>query len=289
MDLRFLESFVVVADCGSIAGAAKRLSLTPAALAQRIRALEADIGQPLVTRVGRSVRPTESGLAILAYARDLIDQGRNLRGLAAVGEPAGRVKLGAVATAMVGIIPEIVARLSARYPRIEFYLRPSSSLELYQAVVAGDLDAAVIVKTPFALPKGVGWLPMRREELLLISPEGSCVDNPHETIEQEPFIRYDRDQWGGQIVDRYLRRNCLKVRELLELDALDAIAALVHRGLGVAVVPDWAKPWPEGLRITKTRLPGTEMREMGVLWNRVGARSAAVTAFVDVCSLIAAL
>jgi DNA-binding transcriptional LysR family regulator len=114
------------------------------------------------------------------------------------------------------------------------------------------------------------------------------LDDPRAAIERHPFIRYDRNQWGGQLVDRYLRHHGLKVREWLELDALDAIAALVNRGLGIAIVPDWAPPWPEGLDLQKRLLPEGGVRQTGILWGRSGARIAATRAFVDVCGEIAA-
>ena len=69
MDTRFLESLVTVADCGSIAEAARRLNLTPAGIAQRVRALESEIGARLLFRSGRSVQPTPAGVAILDRAR----------------------------------------------------------------------------------------------------------------------------------------------------------------------------------------------------------------------------
>jgi DNA-binding transcriptional LysR family regulator len=58
MDTRFLESFVIVAETGSIAEAARRLNLTPAAVAQQLRALGQEIGNGLVVRAGRTVRPS---------------------------------------------------------------------------------------------------------------------------------------------------------------------------------------------------------------------------------------
>jgi DNA-binding transcriptional LysR family regulator len=283
MDIRFLESFVAVADCGSIAEAARRLNLTPAALAQRLRTLEQDLGHSLVTRVGRTVRPTASGLAVLRHARQLIEGARALRAIAANDEPAGQLRLGATATALTGLLPDIIARLSRRYPRIEYFIRPDSSVDLYHGVLAGDLDAALIVCPPFPMPKSTGWLTLRQEPLVLIAPEGTELGDPHAAIQRHPFIRYDRNQWGGQIVDRYLRQHALTVREWLELDALDAIAALVNRGIGVAIVPDWAPPWPEGLRLEKLHLPAGGVRQTGVLWNRSGPRIAAVRAFVRMC------
>lgn len=286
MDIRFLESFVAVAECGSIAEAARRLNLTSAALAQRLQSLEQTLGQPLVMRAGRTVRPTASGLAILPHARMLIEGARDLPSIAANNEPAGQLRLGATATSLTGLMPEIIDKMSGRFPKIEYFVQPGSSIELYHAVLAGKIDAALIVQPQFAIPKSIGWLAMRNEPLVLIAPEDVSLDNPHMIITGYPFIRYDRSQWGGGIVDRYLRQNQLKVREWLELDALDAIAALVSRKLGVAIVPDWAPPWPEGLRIGKKVLLDAGARQTGVLWSRSGPRDVAVKAFVDICASI---
>jgi len=283
MNVRFLESFVTVASCGSIAEAARRLNLTPAAVAQRLRALEQELGQSLVSRAGRTVRPTPSGLAVLARAGRLIEAARDLKAVAANNMPAGELRLGATATALTGLLPGILARLGERYPRIEAFIRPGSSADLYHSLIAAEIDAAVLVRPQFPIPKSTGWLTLRREPLVLIAPADSAIDDPHAALTQMPFIRYDRNQWGGQIVDRYLRQQGIKVREWLELDALDAIAALVDRRLGVSIVPDWAPPWPEGLRLRKHLLADGEVRQTGFLWNRSGPRIAAVQAFIESC------
>lgn len=283
MDTRFLESFIMVAECGSVAEAARRLNLTPAALAQRLRALERDLGHPLVMRSGRTVRPTEEGLAILDHAQSLVDSTRDLRAIAANGVPAGQLRLGATATAMTGILPDVIARLGAEYPEIEYFVQPGSSVDLYHRLLDGALDAALLVEPKFTLPKSVDWMTIRHEPLVLLSPESAAVDDLPALFARMRFIRYDRNQWGGQIVEKYLRDKGLNAQEWLELDALDAIAAMVAKGLGIAIVPDWGPPWPGGLRLRKTLLPDGEVRKTGVLWCRSGARQAAVSAFVDAC------
>jgi len=288
MDLVFLESFVTVAECGSFAEAARRLNLTPAALAQRVRRIEADLGHQLITRVGRTVRPTESGLAVLRRAPLLLEAARELRALAAGDEPAGLMRLGATATALVGIVPGIIADLRRRHPRIAYHLRPAASVDLYHAVLEGQLDAAIIVRPHFALPKSVDWLTLRDEPLVLIAPAGTDMRDPHRLISEAPFIRYDRNQWGGQIVERYLQEQRLEVAEWLELDALDAIAAMVSQGQGVAIVPDWAPPWPEGLRLEKLRLPGGLARQTGLIWQISGRHPAAMAAFARAATEFAA-
>lgn len=282
MDTRFLDSFVAVVDCGSIAEAARRMNLTPAAVAQRLRAIERELGQTLVARSGRTIQITPAGLAVLDAARALVSSARDLRAIAARGVPAGKLRLGATATALTGLLPGIIAALRSQYPGVEYFVRPGASVDLYHLALSGELDAALIVRPQFALPKSVEWTALRHEPLVCIAPGDSPNEPPHALLRRLPFIRYDRNQWGGRIVDEYLRAHGLKVREVLELDALDAIAAMVHRGLGASVVPDWAPPWPEGLRLRKSVLRGSQSREIGILWRRSGARLAAVEAFVQV-------
>jgi len=286
MDLRFLETFIIIADCGSIAEAARRQNRTPAALAQRLRALEQELGHALILRSGRTVQPTAEGLAILDHARALVQGARDLQALAAKGVPAGQLRLGATATALTGLLPGIITLLSTHHPSIEYFVQPGSSVDLYHRVVEGQLDAAIIVRPQFSIPKTTGWLTVRDEPLTFITSETVPALDPHILLREKRFIRYDRNQWGGQIVDKYIRDQRLNVQEWLELDALDAIAALVDRGLGVAIVPDWAPPWPQGLRLRKTPLPEGEARHMGVIWRRSGARLAAISAFVRACESV---
>lgn len=283
MDTRFLETFLAIVDCGSIAEAARRTNKTPAALAQRLQVLEQELGHRLIVRSGRTVQPTAAGLAILEQARELVERTRDLSALAANGAPAGQLRIGATATALTGLIPDIITALSDRYPAIDYFVEPGSSVELYHRLIDGDLDAALIVRPEFPIPKATSWWTIRKEPLVFIAPEALPEEAPHALVTSQRFIRYDRNQWGGQIVERYLAENDLAVREWLEIDALDAIAALVSRGLGVAIVPDWAQPWPEGLKLRKVLLPTGGVRETGILWRRSGARAAAIDAFVSTC------
>ena len=284
MDTRFLETFLTVADCGSIAEAARRLNLTPAALAQRIKVLEQDLGLQLLRRSGRRVQPTDAGLRVIDHARGLVEKVRDLRAITGDGSPGGQLRIGGTATALTGLIPGIIAELGARHPAIDYFLQPGSSADLYHRVIAAELDAAIIVRPQFAIAKSVNWMTLRDEPMVLIASRHHGDADAGALLRSQRFIRYDRAQWGGQIVDRYLRDRRIAVREWLELDALDAIAALVDRGLGVAIVPDWAPPWPQGLDLRKLPLPGAEARQIGVLWQGAGARQPAISAFVAACA-----
>jgi DNA-binding transcriptional LysR family regulator len=77
MDTKSLETFLMAVDNGSIAEAARRVDLTAAGAAKRIRALEGEIGAVLVTRSGRTISLTEAGAAIVERARHFLAEARD--------------------------------------------------------------------------------------------------------------------------------------------------------------------------------------------------------------------
>ena len=229
MDTQFLESFLLVVEHGSVAEAARRLSLTPAGVTQRLKALEAELGMALVSRSGRTVRPTEAGWSIL----------------------------------------------------MTLFVDPGSSNDRSAKVTSGDLDAAVIVEPQFALPKTCAWETWREEPLIVLAHRGIAETDPHKILQSQPYIRYDRKQWGGRLADEYLEQNKLTVQDRYELDSLETIAVLVDRQLGVSLVPDWVPPWPEGLTLKKIPLPhAREKRRVGLLWRRSSPRIRLVQALL---------
>lgn len=281
MDTLFLKTFVAVVDQGSMAAAARLLNITPAAVAQQIRTLERELGAPLIARVGRTVNITEAGARVLPRARLLLTDVADLRTVANDDPSAGELRLGAGTNALTGMLPDILARMVQRFPGIQVFIKPGYSPELHRAVDDGELDAAIVLQAPFALPKTCGWELLREEPLVVLAPARMAGRDPHELLTSEPLIRYDRSQWGGRHADQYLRLVGITPRERFELNALNAIAVMVDRGLGVSLVPDWAHPWPEGLDLVRIPLPRAfEPRRIGVVWSRSTIRIRLVQAFL---------
>jgi DNA-binding transcriptional LysR family regulator len=283
MDSRFLESFVMVVDNGSFAETARRLNLTPWAVAQRIRALEAEVGTALVSRVGRSVRPTAAGAAILPRARSVLRDVRDLRSIAASGRPVGELRLGATPTCISGLLPDILMSLTRRYPEIDVFIQNGISVELYHQVLGGKLDAAIVAQPPFAIPKGYDWRLLREEPLIVLTQASARERDPHAVLASEPLIRQRPNSWVGQLVDGYLRHAGIRPNNRFDIDTLEAVAVMVDRGLGVGLVHDWAPPWPEGLSIKKLSLPSNRFgRRLGLIWSRASIRLRLVHAFLEV-------
>jgi DNA-binding transcriptional LysR family regulator len=282
VDTQFLHTFITIVDQGSMAAAARVLNITPAAVAQQIRTLEREIGATLIARVGRTVSVTEEGSRILQRSRDLLRNVADLRSVANESDVSGELRLGACPTALAGMLPDVLARMVDTFPEINVFIKPGYSADLYRAVEAGDLDAAVVLQAPFPLPKTCEWLLLREEPLIVLAPKSMANEDPHVLLATQPLIRYDRNQWGGRQADEYLRARGIVPRERFELNALNAIAVMVDRGLGVSLVPDWARPWPEGLQLARIPLPNpTVPRRIGIVWSRSSVRVRLVTVLLQ--------
>jgi DNA-binding transcriptional LysR family regulator len=265
------------------------LNITPAAVAQQIRTLEREIGAPLIARVGRTVSVTEEGSRILERTRELLRHVADLRSVAVDTQVSGELRLGACQTALIGLLPDTLARMVEAFPGINVFIKPGYSAELVRDVENGDLDAALVLQAPFSLPKTCEWQLLREEPLIVLAPAAMAGRDPHELLATQPLIRYDRNQWGGRQAEEYLRANGIQPRERFELNALNAIAVMVDRGLGVSLVPDWAPPWPEGLHLARIPVPNPSVpRRLGIVWSRSSVRERLVGVFLQESRRVAA-
>ena len=272
MNTRFLATLCTVAEAGSLAAAARRLGLAHATVAEQVAALERELGAPLLTRRGRSLVLTEAGQAILEPAAEILARVEALRTRVQLGELRGQLRVGAISTALISLVPPALKRMAERHPRMEIKVLPGTSALLYRMLEAGELDCALIVEPHFSLPKSLDWHPVRREPMTLIAPASMPGRTAAELLAAAPLIRMDRAAWSGRLVNRALRDLALPLRELFELDAQEAIVILVAQGLGVSLLPDWGIKPPAGQPIRRIAVgDGAYDRVVGLVLAR-GAR-----------------
>lgn len=281
METAFLQTFMLVAETGSMAEAARRQDLTPAAVAQQVRALERELDASLVARSGRTVLPTPAGHRLLAHAGEVLREVGNLRTVVRDDVLAGELRLGAINTALHSLLPHILGRLARRHPHVTVFIQSGTSQQLFEGVRQDTLDAAVCLHPGFALAKSMAWELLREEPLVVLAPPKLAALGAHELLRTQPLLRYDRALGGGKQADRYLRKHGIVPIERFELSSLLAIAMMVSEGLGVSLVPDIASPLTKGLKLARVPLPeGVEPRRFGVLWRRGTARARLVGAFL---------
>ncbi len=274
MNTRFLHTFCMVADRGSLAAAARHLGLANATVTEQVRALEAELNAVLLVRRGQGVVLTDAGQAVLAAARQVVMQANHLRHLAQAGRLSGRLRVGAISTALIALMPAALRELSRQHPDIEIKVVPGTSAVLLHMLEAGEIDCALAVRPPFRLPKSMSWRAVRDEPLVMLAPAPIAHHGIAALLTAEPFIRMDRNAWTGQLVSRFLGDQRIAVRELFELDAPETIVILVAEGVGVSLLPDWgiAPPFGRDIHVHPVEDP-KYARAVGVIGSRGPAAS----------------
>jgi DNA-binding transcriptional LysR family regulator len=257
MDTRFLESLIAVVETGSIAGAARQQWLTAAAVSQRIQALERELECKLLSRSSHSAKPTEACYNILPRARKLVQDAESLKDDIDIQGLSGALRIGLISTALIYLLPTALKKLSKIAPNIKPHITPGVSKFLYNELISENIDAAIIIKPAFKIPKKLAVQTLWEEPLILLSKEQG-TRSVEEIISSEPYICYDSESWGGRIADGFLIENGLHPRFLCELDDLEAIYLLVSKGMGVALLPYWPGLKSKQHQLTVTVIKGDQ-------------------------------
>lgn len=145
MRLTRIRDFLAVVEAGGIGAAARRMGLSQPALTKSLRALEAEVGLPLVQRTARGVVPTRYGKILYARARsaqaELTRAEQELRELA--GDGAGAVAFGFGPVAANLIVPEAISLFRAQFPDASLRLIEGFVHHLAPLVRDDTLDFAI--------------------------------------------------------------------------------------------------------------------------------------------------
>ncbi|WP_024696523.1 LysR family transcriptional regulator [Pseudomonas avellanae] len=264
--IKELKTLIAVAREGTFAAAGDRIGLTQAAVSAQMQRLEAQLGVELFDRKGRSAQLNRMGQQVLLQGQELVRLYGSLGNSATGSTPNVLVTIGAIASVQRSFLPDVLALFHEQFPQCRTRVIPGLSMDLVNQVDAGEVDLAAIIRPPFSLHSDLRWTTLMREPYRLIVPADLKGEDWAELISSQPFIRYDRSSFGGRQVDRFLRQTHVSLREVCELDELDAIVKLVANGVGVALVPETAtiQAWPAGVRAVDLG-PHTFHRDIGLV------------------------
>lgn len=145
MDLRQLRSLVQIVELGSITGAADRLNIAQPSLSRQVKALEEELGVPLLCRHGRGVMPTEEGERLARRARVILEDVQNLASdiSAGSGPLSGTVTLGLPPTVSEVLATHLVERTMAEYPEVKLRITSGFSGHVQDWLLRGKIDIGI--------------------------------------------------------------------------------------------------------------------------------------------------
>src|SRR5215475_10005799 len=187
-----VEAFLSVAQHRSFRRAAAELAVTPSAISQAVRALEARIGAALFIRTTRSVGLTEAGERFVSRAKpafeELVTAGEAARDLGQ--RPTGLLRLSVPRAVVPLILEPVIASFCRAYPEIELEIAAS---EERVDLAAGSPDYLRARKRPERIDdlRGHACLRMRRSNGSIATWPFVDGNKAVEAIVAGPLIAHD--------------------------------------------------------------------------------------------------
>jgi DNA-binding transcriptional LysR family regulator len=243
MELRKLEVFCKVVELKSFTRAAAAVMLSQPTVSEHIRSLEEELGQKLVDRLGRLVEPTPVGRLLYGYAVKILRLQQDA--LQAVeqygGKLVGRIMIGAGTIPGTYILPSVIGRFRERYPSIKATLKITSSHQIVQDVLDGQLEIGVVGAR--WSERGLDYREIYSDSLSVVVSIDHHMAGKKEIslteLIQEPFILRESGSGTRKVVDQILEDHGVKTSSLFEVAEIGSTAAVlqaVKEGLGISIV-----------------------------------------------------
>ena len=246
MNLRYLRTFVGIAEAGTMARAGARLNVSQPAASRQILALEAELGVRLFDRIGRRLRLSSEGEDLLRQSRRLLMEAEllNERARTLKGGHTGILRVGATPMVIENTLSPFLSQYRLRHPGVEVHFVEDGGLRLPGRLEHGDVHLALIVpddrfRNRLLYPvHNLAVLPSKhplsRRRVLDV---GDLAD--------QPLLLLHRSFGSREWFEAACNIAHIRPRVLLESAAPHTLIALTGAGYGVAVVPSTVRV-PDG-------------------------------------------
>ena len=243
MNLRQLAYWLAVVEEGSFTRAARRMHVAQPSLSQQIRALEAELGGPLIERLPRALRLTQAGKAFLPEARAAVLSAERAEraARATLKLEGGELELATVRSIVVGILPDAIRRWRELHPQVPIRLREYVHRdELSASVRSGVSDVAVgpVPRDWSGLIDALGY-----EEFVVVLPRDDPRVGRDRTVAladlaDREWVLFPPHHGLAELVATACGRAGFQPRESIRTEQVEAAARLAASGLGPTLIPD---------------------------------------------------
>jgi len=234
LDLDVLTMIVAVADTGNISRAAEVVHRSQSAVSMQIKTLESALGKPLFVRRPRGVSLTQDGEVLLSFARRML--ALRDEAWAAVVRPdvTGRVVIGVPDDYASSLLPSILKKFSATYPKVEIQVVGLPSVALAPMVKDGSVDLVCATRV-----KGLTGEFIRLEPMVWAAAPSA----PEIWRERPlPIAVFLPGSVARENAIRSLERARIPYRTSFESPSLMGLLSMVEAGLAVAPLARCAVP-----------------------------------------------
>ena len=239
--LKQLRAFVYITRMGTLSRAAEALFLSQPSVSLQLKALERELGAPLIERTRRRITLTDAGEALYEIARPLVEGFENLdREFHAKtrGRHGGKLTVAAGSSTIQYLLPELVKAYRERYPDVHLQLANVTGKDGLALLRADEADIAI--GSMLDVPQDIAWAPVYHYDPMLIMPPD------HPLAAKEDITLDDLSPYGlilppqrlttFRLVDMVFQQRHVPYTVAIEVGGWDVIKQYVAMGLGISIV-----------------------------------------------------
>ena len=294
--LKRLRLLREVSTRGSLAAAAAALGQDPSSVSHQLKALEAEVGAPLLERVGRGVRLTEEALILVTRTEAVLSEleAAEAEIAAARHEVSGTVRIAGFQTALHTIVPGALARLNRDHPDLTVETTHIRAEDGIPSLLSRDFDLVIeenYPSRPARRAEGVETETLGDDELCLITPaaggEPTAVGSSLAECAHHSWAMEPADTHAGHWSRAECRRAGFEPDVTTESSDVVFLVRLVASGLASALVPRLAlhaaamSTGTEPTEVAIGRLPEPANRRISTAIRRGSARTPRIIALRD--------
>ena len=289
MELRHLRYFVAVAEELNFGRAARRVHIAQPSLTKQIQQLEQELGFPLLYRTKKKVELLDTGHVFLDEAQRLLRQAENAVQSARSTHTggSGRLVIGFSQSAAPDVLPRILRRYRALYPKVVVDLLEIVSIKNAESLMDSAMSVALVRSPTFLSRELFGFETIQHERFVVALPDSHPLAKQKsvriKTLASEPLIVPPLQPGWGYADSLFQIFRDYGIVPSIAQEAIGALAVvtLVAGGFGIALVP---------ASLGNFSLPGVIYRpikgpcrtsDQTLVWRR-DSRASTVRAFLEV-------
>ncbi len=278
MDTNRLRHFVAVADHGGFTAASRAAFVSQPALSLAVKELERELGTPLFARVGRGVRLTAAGTALLGPARQALRDVETGRAAveAVAGVFAGSLSMCSLPMLAADPMAALIGRFRRDHPGVRVDLAaPDDTRALFDLVADGVCELGLT--DALDVPDSLGAMDFGSQSLVFIHPPGTDVTGGA-VVGGTPFVAPPEGTSTRRLLDELLEALAVTPTLAVVSAQREAIIPLVLTGAGAALVPEGLARLAAQFGAVVTRPEPPAVRRLALVHRR-GALSPAAARF----------
>jgi DNA-binding transcriptional LysR family regulator len=264
INLRLLQTFMLVAENQSFREAAEQTHRSQSAVSTQIKQLESQLGVSLLHRTTRSVELTPEGRELLASTKRAMNE--VTIGLRKVKESAdfkrGRVSLACSPSVATTQLPDILRTFHEVHPRVQINLLEQHSADIHQTIREARADFGIGPRVE-AIGEDIVFEPILNDPIMALVPR-KFLPNPRKAITLDELVAMPLVLHTPGTAMRRLFEKAIAERELVfessyQCMQMQSLVAMAVAGMGAAVLPlsvikEVHSPSTQALRLTEPGL-----------------------------------